>query len=46
MGCGLQQGPACSHFKNVIMTIAFLHRLFATLPSLAADLGLKGQPWW
>jgi len=28
------------------MTIAFLKRLFATLPTLAAELGLEVQQWW
>ena len=46
MGCGRQQGPACSRFKNVMMTIAFLKRLFSTLPTLATDLGLEPEPWW
>ena len=46
MGCGRGEGPACTHFKNVIMTVGFLKRLFATLPAMADELGLASQGWW
>ena len=36
MGCAEGRGPACSRWKNVIMTVAFLKRLYSTLPVIAA----------
>ena len=46
MGCGEEQGPTCTKFKNVMMSIGFVKRLFATLPALAAELGEPVLPWW
>ena len=30
MGCGEERGPACTKFKNVMMSVGFVKRLFAT----------------
>ena len=46
MGCAEERGPACSSFQDVIMTIAFLKRLYSTLPVLALELGENVEPWW
>ena len=46
MGCAEERGPACSKWQDVIMTIAFLKRLYSTLPVIAEELGQPVEPWW
>ena len=46
MGCAEEHGPGCSRWQNPIISIAFLKRLFATLPQLSAELGQPTEPWW
>ena len=46
MGCAREAGPACKHWQDPIMTIAFLKRLYSTLPVLAQELGEPAEQWW
>lgn len=46
MGCSEERGAGCSRWQNPIISIAFLKRLFATLPQLSAELGVPPEPWW
>ena len=46
MGCAEEHGPGCSRWQNPIISIAFLKRLFATLPQLSSELGQPTEPWW
>ena len=45
MGCSRGQGPGCSWWQDPIMSIAFVKRLFATLPTLArCELYMHDSP--
>ena len=46
MGCAEEKGPACTKWQDVIMTIAFLKRLYSTLPVIAEELGQPVEAWW
>ena len=46
MGCAEEHGPGCSRWQNPIISIAFLKRLFATLPQLSEELAQPTEPWW
>lgn len=46
MGCAREAGPACKHWEDPIMTIAFLKRLYSTLPVLSRELDEPIEQWW
>lgn len=46
MGCAREAGPACKHWQDPIMTIAFLKRLYSTLPVMAKELNEPVEQWW
>ena len=46
MGCSRGSGSGCSWWQDPIMSIAFVKRLFATLPILARELSAAEEQWW
>eukprot|EP01045_Picozoa_sp_COSAG04_P017043 COSAG04_NODE_1478_length_6574_cov_5.073359_3_plen_1390_part_01 len=44
--CARGVGKGCTKVKNPMYSVAFLHRLFQTLPRLASELNATAPSWW